>query len=231
MARLRREHLIVLVLAALAVAAVAALFVYKDRGGGTPAPTPTPAVAVTAQPSASPSAASAPTPVNGTWHVGPASTIGYRAVVTAFGLHTTVAAHSPRVWGSVVVAKGSVTRCSLFLDMTSYSGTSRQRDAIDAPAYPTARFVLVRPFVLTSGSSGAGQAAASGKLEFRGFTTPLVMTVSYARGGGAFVVRAHVPIAFARWHVTLPAGFTCRGTVEIVLHLVRGAGNTATVTS
>jgi len=230
MARLRREHLIVLVLAALAIAAVAALFTFKDRGG-TPAPAPTPAVAVTTQPSASPSATSAAAPPNGVWHVGPASTVGYRAVVTAFGLRTTVASHSPKVWGSVTVAKGKVTRCSLSVDMTSYSGTSRQRDAIDARTYPTARFVLVRPFALKGGSSAAGRAVASGRLAFRGFATPLTMTVSYARGGGTFVVRARVPIAFARWHVPLPAGFACRGTVEIVLHLVRGAGNTAAVTS
>jgi hypothetical protein len=235
MARLLRGHLLLLVIAALAVAAVAGVFVFKDRGG-TPASTPAAATTPAPQPSASSSSvASTTTPLDGTWHVGSTSTVGYRVAVTAFGLPTTVTAHTLRVWGVVTVANGSVTRCSLTVDMTSYSGTQRERDAIGAGTYPTARFVLTKPFALNSTDSAGGVSASSypatGKLVLRGRSLPLTLSLSCVRDGSAFTVRARVPIAFARWHVPVPAGFTCRGTVEIVLHLVRGAGNGGTVAS
>lgn len=235
MARLRRGQLLLLLVAALAVAAVAGVFVFKDRGG-TPASTPAAATTPAPQPSGSSSTtASVATPLDGTWHIGPASTVGYRVAVTAFGLRTTVQARTPKVWGAVTVAHGSVTRCALTVDMTGYSGTQRERAAIGAQSYPTARFVLTRPVTLKSADGSAGASAAGypavGRLILQGHYLPLTLTLSCVRSGGAFTVRARVPIAFARWHVPVPAGFTCRGTVEIVLHLVRGAGNGATVAS
>jgi len=234
MAKLRREHLLLLLVCALGVAAVAGVFVYKGRGG-TPA-APAAATTPAPQPSASSSTtASVASTLAGTWHVGPASTVGYRVGVTAFGLHTTAQAHTPKVWGSLTVAGSSVTRCVLTVDMTSYSGTQRERSAIEAQTFPTARFVLTKPVALTAGDLAAGADPASypavGKLLLRGRSLPLTLTLSCARDGGAFTVRGRVPIAFARWHVPVPAGFTCCGTVEIVLHLVRGAGNVATVAS
>jgi len=231
MARLRREHLILLLVAALAVAVIAALFVYKDRGG-TPAPTPAAVTTPTPQPSAS-STASVASSVDGTWHVGAGSTVGYRVRVTAFGLSTTVKSRTPKVWGAVTVAGGSVARCSLVVDMTAYSGTQRERSAIGAQTFPTARFVLTRSVPLSSSDPSAGAASypASGRLILRGRSLPLELTLSCVHAASSFTVRARVPIAFARWHVTVPAGFACRGDVEIVLQLVRGAGNAPTVTT
>ncbi len=235
MARLRRGHLLLLLVAALAVAAVAAFFMYTGRGAA-PAAAPAAATTPTPQPSSSSSStANVASSVEGAWHVGPGSTVGYRVRVTALGWPTTVKAQTPHVWGTVTVAAGDVTHCSLTVDMTGYAGTQLERSAIGAGSFPTARFVLTRPVALTlsdsSSAAGAVSYPATGRLVLHGRSLPLDFTLSCVHAASSFTVRARVPIAFARWHLPVPAGFTCRGDVEIVLHLVRGAGNAPTVTT
>ena len=167
--------------------------------------------------------------LEGAWNLGPATVVGYRVAVDTLGLRKTIVGRTNRAWGSVTVRGGRVARGSFTVDMTSFRGGKRERDLIDAKAYPTATFVLTGPIKLDSGSADGAvrHYTATGRLTLRGVTTPVALMVSQERKGTTFYVLADISIAFARWHVPVPYGVKSRGTIEVLMGLIRGAGNRA----
>jgi YceI-like domain len=138
--------------------------------------------------------------VNGTWNVGTGSVVGYRVGEVLIGQNSTAVGRTEKVWGSLTIGGGSVTKGSFTANMSSVTSDQSERNAqfdgriMDVSTYPTAQFVVAKPISL-----GAGLEAG---------------------------------IVFADWDISNPSvgGFVTTqnsGTLEVLLHLVRGAGNPA----
>jgi polyisoprenoid-binding protein YceI len=224
---LHRWRWIVVAIAVLAIVLVAGVVTY-ERHFSAPAPAKLALPPLKSGSSTSP-ASSAQAALDGAWNLGPATVVGYRVAVGTLGLHKTIVGRTNRAWGSVAVRDGRVARGSFTVDMTSFRGGTRESDLIDAKAHPTATFVLTGPIKLDSGSADGAvrHYTATGRLTLRGVTTPVAVVVSQERKGTTFWVLADISIAFARWHVPVPSGVKSRGTIEVLLGLVRGAGNRA----
>lgn len=178
--------------------------------------------------------------LEGTWNVGDGSVAGYRVQEVLIGQNSTAVGRTEKVWGSLSVASGSVTKASFTVDMASVVSDQSMRNAqfdgriMDVTAYPTAEFVLTEPIslgrALAAGSSE--QYSATGNLTMHGVTKAVSFTGSLevdSGGSGAYVL-ADVPIVFANWDISNPSvgGFVTTqssGTLEVLLHLVRGPGN------
>jgi polyisoprenoid-binding protein YceI len=178
--------------------------------------------------------------VNGTWNVGQGSVVGYRVGEVLIGQNSTAVGRTQKVWGSLSVNGGSVTKGTFTANMASVTSDQSERNAqfdgriMDVTTYPTAQFVVTKPISLGSGLS-AGTVEhypAAGHLTMHGVTKPISFKVSMELEGGGAYVLAEVPIVFANWDISNPSvgGFVTTqnsGTLEVLLHLVRGAGNPA----
>ena len=179
------------------------------------------------------------TKLGGTWNVGGGSVAGYRVEEVLIGQDSTAVGRTEELWGSVVLAGRSVTKASFTVNMASVESDQSMRNAqfdgriMDVSDYPTAKFVLTQPISLAGGlvTGGSMQYRAAGTLTMHGVTKSVTFPVSVeVTSGGAVYVLADVPIVFANWDISNPsiAGFVTTqssGTLEVLLHLVRGAGN------
>jgi len=132
-----------------------------------------------------------------------------------------------------------VTKASFTVNMASVVSDQSMRNAqfdgriMDVSEYPTAKFVLTEPISLASGlvTGSSKQYTATSTLTVHGVTKSVTFPVSVeVTSGAAVYVLADVPIVFANWDISNPsiAGFVTTqssGTLEVLLHLVRGAGN------
>jgi polyisoprenoid-binding protein YceI len=226
--RLGKWRWITLAVVVLVAAAFAGPLLY-NHFMASPAPAQL-ALPVVASPSPSSSSQPATTvsALDGAWHVGSATVVGYRVTAHALGFGQTFVGRTGKVWGSIKVANGSVSRGSFSVDMTSFSGSKRERQVADTKTYPTATFVLTRPFKAKGSATGAVRHySARGNLILRGRTIPVTLTVSQERKGSVLYVLATCPVDLAHWHIAVPFGVKSHGTVEILLGLVRGVGNTS----
>lgn len=231
MARLRKWRWTLGTVAALVVVALCAPLLY-NHFVAAPAPPKLalPPIKGTSAASKAPPTISA---LGGAWNVGSRSIVDYWVTVHALDFRQTLVGRTGKVWGSFKVVNGSVARGSFTVDMSSFSGSKRERQVADTKTYPTATFVLTRPFKTKDGSAGGTvqRYSARGNLILRGRTIPVTLMVSQERKGSALYVLADCQVAFARWHIPVPFGIEGRGSLEILLGLVRGAGNTASAAS
>ncbi len=176
--------------------------------------------------------------VSGTWHVGPGSVAGYRVEEVLIGQRATAVGRTEKIWGSLVVDGTAVTDASFTVDMATVESDQSQRNAqfdgriMDVSQYPTARFVLSAAIELgkipTDGV--VMRYHAVGKLTMHGVTRTVTFPISAERLDGGLDVLADVRIVFADWGIANPSvgGFVTTadaGTLEVLLHLVRGKGN------
>jgi len=176
--------------------------------------------------------------LNGTWNVGKGSVVGYRVGEVLIGQDSTAVGRTGEVWGSLTVDAGSVTKGAFTVNMASVTSDQSMRNAqfdgriMDVSSFPTAQFVLSRPIALgaTRGTGEVKHYSAEGRLTMHGVTKPINFKVSIELGSDSAYVLAEVPIVFANWDISNPSvgGFVTTqnsGTLEVLLHLVRGPGN------
>jgi polyisoprenoid-binding protein YceI len=176
--------------------------------------------------------------VDGTWAVGPGSTVGYRVKEVLIGQQATAVGRTTKVWGSLTVADGSVSAGAFTADMATVVSDQSQRNAqfdgriMDVSAYPTATFELTSPIKLGALTQGgvAKQYPAAGELTMHGVTRPVSFTVAAERSAASVYVLADIHVVFARWGISNPsvAGFVTTqgsGTLEVLLDLTKGHGN------
>jgi polyisoprenoid-binding protein YceI len=178
--------------------------------------------------------------VNGTWNVGAGSIVGYRVGEVLIGQNSTAVGRTEKVWGSLTIGGEAVTKGSFTVNMSSVTSDQSERNAqfdgriMDVSTYPTAQFVVTKPISLGAGlePGTVKHYPATGRLTMHGVTKPISFNVSMElQGNGAYVL-AEVPIVFADWDISNPSvgGFVTTqnsGTLEVLLHLVRGTGNPA----
>jgi polyisoprenoid-binding protein YceI len=176
--------------------------------------------------------------VNGTWNVGQGSIVGYRVGEVLIGQNSTAVGRTEKVWGSLTVDGGSVTKGTFTVNMASVTSDQSERNAqfdgriMDVSTYPTAEFVITKPILLGGGLSAGTveRYPAAGPLTMHGVTKPVDFNVSMELTGSGAYVLAEIPIVFADWDISNPSvgrfvTTNNSGTLEVLLHLVRGAGN------
>ncbi len=230
--------------ALIAALAVAGPFIYIHFiEGPAPAKLELPTThASTSAPGSTTSAASAA--INGTWNVGPGSQAGYRVQEVLLGQSATAVGRTTKIWGSLTIGSTSVSNGSFTVDMASVVSDQSQRNAqfdgriMDVNQYPTATLVLTAPIPLGTLPVGgtSKQYSARGTLTMHGVSKAVTFTVTAERIGSDIDVLADLPISFSDWNIANPSigGFVTtadNGTLEVLLHLTRGAGNAPSTTS
>ena len=182
--------------------------------------------------------------IAGTWNVGPGSQAGYRVQEVLVGQNATAVGRTSKVWGSLTIAATTVTGGMFTVDMASVVSDQSQRNArFDGPImnvsqYPTATLMLSSPIELGS-IPAAGVVTkydAMGALDMHGVTKSVTFPVSAELVSGKIVVLADMPITFSEWNIANPSigGFVTTqnsGTLEVLLHLTRGAGDAPSTSS
>ncbi|HEY1650300.1 MAG TPA: YceI family protein [Acidimicrobiales bacterium] len=248
MVTLRRRKLIwwigsaVVLLAALAVAGP---FIYIHFiEGPAPAKLELPMPHASTSAPGTPSSAASSSAMSGTWNVGPGSLAGYRVQEVLVGQNATAVGRTSKIWGSLTIDGTSASKGSFTVDMASVVSDQSQRNAqfdgriMDVSQYPTATLVLTKSITLGTlpGVGTAKQYAAQGILTMHGVSKPVTFTVTAERVGSEIDVLADLPITFSAWHIANPSigGFVTtanNGTLEVLLHLTRGVGNTPSTSS
>jgi polyisoprenoid-binding protein YceI len=178
--------------------------------------------------------------LTGTWNVGSGSVAGYRVEEVLIGQNSTAVGRTKSIWGSIAVDGTNVTAATFTVDMATVKSDQSARNAqfdgriMDVSHYPTAKFVLSTPIHLGTIPADAmvENYRASGKLTMHGVTKTVTIPISAERLDGALDVLADVHILFSDWNIANPSvgGFVTTantGTLEVLLHLVRGTGNAA----
>lgn len=197
------------------------------------------AIFVRSQPSAAPltlpSGAARPPagPAAGTWDVTAGSAAGFRIRESALGFGDDVTGRTTAVAGTAAIAGDRVTSAVFRIRLTAITVGGKPSPqfgaSLDTAAYPDATITLAGPVRLPAGF-GAGRtvtAAFPGHLTLRGVTRPVTITVAARRDGATVEAAGSLPVASARWGITLPAGFGFLGglsseaTAEFLLVLRR----------
>jgi polyisoprenoid-binding protein YceI len=229
----------------IVVLAVAGPFIYIHFIEG-PAPTELalPATHASTSSPGSTGPASSSTSVNGTWNIGPGSETGYRVQEVLVGQNATAVGRTSKIWGSLTIGGTSVTRGTFTVDMASVVSDQSERNAqfdgriMDVSQYPTATLVLTSPIPLGAipAVGTTNRYEAHGTLTMHGVSKPVSFTVTAERVGTAIDVLADVPITFSEWNIANPSvgGFVTTadsGTLEALLDLTKGAGNSPSTSS
>ncbi|MGP8058309.1 MAG: YceI family protein [Acidimicrobiales bacterium] len=178
--------------------------------------------------------------LDGTYTVGSGSEAGYRVSEVLIGQHSTAVGRTARIWGTVTVAGGAVTSAVLTVDMASVTSDQSERNAqfdgriMDVAQYPTAALALTEPLPLRTALAVGSKATytATANLTMHGATRSVTFPLAAERTTSGVYVLADVPVTFAEWGIANPSvgGFVTTadsGTVEVLVHLTKGAGNPA----
>ena len=234
-----------IVVVVVAVLAVAAPFIYIHFiEGPAPAKLELPKVSHTTSTVAGQDAGGNTSSVAGVWNVGGGSLAGYRVNEVLIGQNSTAVGRTSKVWGSITITGTAVTKATFTVDMASVASDQSERNAhfdgpiMDVDQYPTATLTLSSPIELGSipDAGVVSHYEATGSLSMHGVTKTVSFSVSAERVGSQIDVLADINVPFAEWDIANPSigGFVTtadNGTLEVLLHLVRGAGNPASTSS
>lgn len=174
--------------------------------------------------------------MDGTWNVTTGSRAGYRVQEVLLGQAETAVGRTSDVSGAAVLA-GTVLRSARFsVALATVISDQGERNVafrgriMDVARCPTATFVLTSPVALRR-IPPPGEILATkarGDLTMHGNRRALTVKISAERAGTSIYVLADATVVFAEWHIENPSvgGFVTtanRGTLEVLLHLVKGA--------
>jgi len=177
------------------------------------------AIFVKSQPSAAPlTLPSGPArppagPADGTWDVSAGSVAGFRVRESALGFGNDVTGRTTALTGTAVIVGSQVTSAVFRIGLTAITVGGKPSPqfaaSLEAAAHPDATITLAGPVRLPAGF-GAGRTVTAefpGQLTLRGITRPVTITLSARRDGTTIEAAGSLPVASARWDITLPAGF------------------------
>ena len=239
MLRHRRIRFLVAGLILVVGRGVAGPFIYIHFIAGPPKPKLTLPKSKTTRPS-SPGAAT----LTGTWSATSGSKAGYRVQEESLGQDETAVGRTPDVSGALAL-EGTVLRSARFsVPLATVVSDQSERNAefngsiMDVARYPTATFDLTSPVSIGQlpPPDKIVTTAARGDLTMHGVTHSLSLRISTKQTGTSIWVLADATVVFADWHIRNPSigGFVRtanQGTLEVLLHLVRGAVPTTTTTT
>jgi polyisoprenoid-binding protein YceI len=175
----------------------------------------------TATPLALPAGAGRP-PVgilNGKWAVGPGSQAGFRVEESALGFSNDVVGRTRAVSGTAVISGGRLINAVVRVNLDSILVGGKQQQqlarSLNAEAHPIAVVTLTTPLMLSK-PFAVGQSArltASALLDVNGITRPVTIALTARRDGSDLEAAGSIPVSFARWHISGPAGFGLLGSL------------------
>jgi polyisoprenoid-binding protein YceI len=197
-----------------------------------PAPLALPRDTGTAAGSASPLAGA-----DGVWNAGPGSIVGWRVQQIVLGQQSTLTGRTGKVWGSLTISGGSVSKGSFTVDMaalTSSLSETTQSSVFDVKADPTGRLVLTSPIAV--GTISVERFPATGTLTLHGVSHAVSFTASVERFGSSVDVLADISLPYAEWNISIQGvpwlgDLQSPATIEVLLDLTQAAGNPAVVAS
>ncbi len=177
--------------------------------------------------------------VDGVWNAGEGSVVGWRAQQVIIGEESPLVGRTEKVWGSVTISGGSMTQGSFSADMADLmrsASKTTQNKAFDIGAYPTVTITLTSPIELDSipADGVIKRFPAVGTLTMRGVSHAVRFTVSTERANGSIYVLANIPFHYTDWNISLGgvafwADIKNPTTIEVLLHLTQGKGNSPSV--
>jgi len=187
----------------LVVAAIFALAAALIELQSVPAPLALP-TALTAAPAGR---------LDGSWSAGPGSAAGFRVQENALGMSNDAVGRTSDVSGMILISDDQVSSAAFTVNLASIRVNGKPQaqfeSSLDTRRYPDATVTLVTPIALDSAFAGGATVTATvnGQLTINGQRHPVAITVSGRRSGHTLQVAGSIPVAFATWHITGPAGY------------------------
>lgn len=176
----------------------------------------------------------------GVWKAAPGSIVGWRVPQIFIGQQLPLVNRTGKVWGSITLSGGSVTRGTFTADMvalTSSLSKTTQHTVFDIGTYPTTTVTLTSPIALgTIPSDGIIERfPATANLTMHGVTHVVHFTVSVEHFSRSIYVLADITFPYGDWNISAQgvpflADLQSPAMIEVLLHLTQGTGNTASVT-
>jgi polyisoprenoid-binding protein YceI len=171
-------------------------------------------------PLALPAAANAPAgPLDGTWHVAPGSAAGFRVRESFLWFGNDTVGRTTAITGSATISGQQVTGASFRIDLDAITVNGKTQSqvahSLGTPAYPDATITLVRPVTLGPAFAAGTtiSVTADARLTLHGVSHLVTFPVSGRRDGSALELTGAIPVTFAVWHVTGPAGYGFLGSL------------------
>jgi polyisoprenoid-binding protein YceI len=180
--------------------------------------------------------------VAGVWNVGSGSLVGWRVQQVIIGQLSPIVGRTSQVWGRVTIAGDAVTEGSFTVDMaglTSSLSQTTRRTVFDIATYPTATVMLTRPIQLSAipQEGKVERFPATAAITLHGVSRTVSFSVAVERTtGDNMYVLADITFPYGQWGIVAQgvpflADLQSPATIEVLLRLNQGAGNSATVTS
>ena len=172
-------------------------------------------------------------PLDGAWRVAAPSLAGFRVQQSVLGLHSYVGGQTSSVTGTIAISQNSVTAARFLVNLTAIKVGGKTQpqfaSSLRTRRYPVATFTLATPVAL-SPAFAAGHTVtitARGDLTMNGTRLPVTITLAARRNGRTLQAAGAIPLTFASWRISQPAGFgpfgslASSGDAEFVLTLRR----------
>ena len=177
--------------------------------------------------------ASSESDLSGEWLIATDSVVGYRVKEILFGQSTEGVGRTGDVKGSLTIEGDSVVSAEFEVAMASLVSDSDRRDRqvngriLDTATFPTAKFMLTSPIVLTPEAIAGSDfsAAATGELTLRGVTKSVNVELLARLIDGVIEVNGQIEIVFADWEIPDPSvsgiSVESSGLLEFLLRFSR----------
>ena len=171
--------------------------------------------------------------LSGEWLLAADSVVGYRVKEILFGQSTEGVGRTSDVKGSLAVEGESVVNAEFEVAMASLVSDSDRRDRqvngriLDTATFPTAKFALTSPIVLTPEAIAGSDfsVAATGELTLRGVTKSVNVELFARLTDGIIEVNGQIEIVFADWQIPDPSvsgiSVESSGLLEFLLRFSR----------
>jgi polyisoprenoid-binding protein YceI len=177
-------------------------------------------------------AAAATGPVAGTWHAAAGSVAGFRVDERALGASNVVVGRTSAVTGTIVADGSTVSRAAFQVTLTTIRVGGKPQPQLAASlrtgAHPVAEIRLVGPLELSTAFADGSvmHASVRGLLTLNGLSHPVTISLDTRRDGAGIQAAGSIPVSFASWRISQPAGFgwfgslADHGTAEflVILH-------------
>jgi len=171
-------------------------------------------------PLALPAASSAPAgSLDGTWHVAAGSAAGFRVRESFLWFGNDTVGRTTAVTGTAVISGQQVTAASFRVGLTAITVNGKPQAqfarSLDTTAYPDATITLTGPVTLAPafGSGVTVTVTASARLTMHGVSRLVTFPVSGRRDGSALELTGAIPVTFAAWGISGPAGYGFLGSL------------------
>lgn len=158
-------------------------------------------------------------PLGGVWQVSGGSLAGFRVQESALGLSNDVGGQTAAVTGTIVISRDTVTAATFRVNLTTVKVGAKSQPqfaaSLDTREHPVATFTLIRPVTLGAdfATGRAVAATATGELAMNGRVRLVTVTLTARRNGPELQAAGSLPVTFARWGISRPAGFGLFGSL------------------